>query len=92
MKKILLLCTLFFCFTLSIPAQPDAKKVQAEKKEYDGLLPVLGYLGGKLAGELKTRFNLDEEGDTLEKVKTPVHLKIGSFEVETVEMTAIKPQ
>lgn len=85
MKRLLLLLVLIAgTCGYSYGQQDDPKPPQEE--EYEGLLPVLGYLGDKLVGELKTRFNLEEESDTVPKVETKVNLKIGSFEIETVEM------
>lgn len=89
MKKFLLLVALFCCVGLGVSAQSNAQKALSEPESHEGLLPVLSYLGGKLVGELKTRFNLQKETDTVSKIKTKVTLKIGSFEVETHQMREV---
>jgi hypothetical protein len=84
MKKLILmmLCGLWMA---NVGAQASNPPEKPKSETHDGLVPVLGFLGGKLLGELKTRFNLESEEDTLPKVKTPVHLNIAGFKVETSE-------
>lgn len=79
---------------MSSAAQAASDSTKAEPpqptEEYEGVVPVLGYLGDKLVGDLKTRLNLKSEPTVTEKIATRVKLKIGSLQVQRTEMRAVK--
>jgi hypothetical protein len=90
MNKIVVIITILMgLWTGSMAQNPDAK-AEPPTEEYEGLVPVLGYLGDKLVGELKTRLNLKEEQSSIEKVATRVKLRVGSLKVDKTVMREVK--
>jgi hypothetical protein len=86
MKKVLFLILSVVFMTISTLGQTDSVSSEPNPKEYSGLLPVLGFLGEKLVGELKTRFNLETKRDSIPKTKVPVRLKLGYLKLDTYSM------
>lgn len=89
MKKIVLILTVLVGFSVYGTAQKSDSTSVTPTEEYEGLVPVLGYLGDKLVGELKTRLNLKKEQTSIEKVATRVKLRVGSLKVNKTVMRSV---
>lgn len=67
-------------------SQEPPSKAKVEKVE--GVLAVTGYFGGKLLGELKSRFNLADDPQPTEATK--VIVKVGGISFERTEQRPVK--
>jgi hypothetical protein len=76
-----LLCSSQQVATLKVAQTTSPVKPPVEKVE--GILAVSGYFGGKLLGELKSRFNLSENSEPT--VPTTVLVKVGMISFERLE-------
>lgn len=92
MKRILVLAALIICCS-QLKAQSAAqdsttKSTTVQSEKVHGFWEVMGYVGGKLTGELSTRLNIDnKEKDT---VPTEVKVELGWIKFTRIEDRPVK--
>jgi hypothetical protein len=77
---------LFFAFELKAQKTVEPKKEPVKEQLLDGTLDIMGHLGGKLLGELKTRMNLDDKDVKKPTEEVKVVYDFGLFKWERTEM------
>lgn len=85
-KRLLLIFTFVFV-AFAMEAQSDSTAVSDPEpvkiERVDGIWSVLGYMGGKLGKQLKTRLNIDEGEKETEPTK--VKIRLAGIEIERIE-------